>query len=113
LNAATILWIGFDDDWSALLERNCVGFTIGCSRFQVVRREAKFLNDITANEMFLDNSFKYWRGTTVIPGAFGINHSDGPVHAYLKAICFGAKNRRVVADKIFLFEPPFQIIPRL
>ena len=63
--------------------------------------------------MFLNNAFQHGRRAGVIPDAFRINHCDGAVRADAKAICLGAVNQRVWANKIQFLKAAFQIFPRL
>jgi len=51
-------------------------------------------------QVFLDDSFKDFRRTGVVPNAFGVDDCDGALCAHAKAICFCAIDQRGRADKI-------------
>lgn len=78
-----------------------------------ILRKGKFGNNLSADEMFLDDSFQHGRRTRVIPNRFRINDRDGAMDANTQAIGFRAIDQRFSLGEIQFFQSLFQEFPRL
>jgi hypothetical protein len=91
-----------------------IGGILGILFFEGKRisREDVFFDDLAFDEVFLDDALQNFGCAGVIPDAFGINDSDGTVHANAETIRFCAKNDRVVAlAHAEFFEAIFEVFP--
>lgn len=90
------------------------GLAHRCSRRwarQWLLQKHEFLDDLTANKVFLDDSLDDIGTAGVVPYAIWIHQHDGPVLADAQAVCFAAVNPAVTRQFQFI-EPLLQVAPR-
>jgi len=95
--------------------KRCAGTTHSIcfgSEWQRVLSKSKFAHDLSADEVFLNDSFENRRRAGVIPSTFRIHDGDRAAAANSQAIRFRAIDQRVWSDESEFLEPPLQVIPR-
>ena len=70
------------------------------------------LNDVPADEMFLDDALDRGRIAVSVPGAFRIDDRDGPAFADAQAVRFRAQDAALLRQSQLL-QSPFEKIPRV
>ena len=75
-------------------------------------KENKFAYRLSADEMFLNNSFQHGRRTRVIPNSVRIHDSNGTVAANSHAVRLGPRDTAVLAEAKLL-QAAFEKVPRL
>src|SRR5262249_38158857 len=70
------------------------------------------VDELTANEMFLDDPLEHRWIAGSIPGTLGIDNRDRSAFANPEAVRFRAQDAPLLGEPEFL-QPAFQIIPRL
>ena len=78
---------------------------------QAVSGEAKVVDDLAADQMFLDDAFEDGRSARVVPGSLRIDESDGTVHANPETVGFGSIDQRFGPHQVQHFQPRFQELP--
>ena len=83
-----------------------------CVILEVIAREGKLLDDFPADQVLLNDALQHLRRARMIPGAFRVNHRDGPADTDAEAVRLGAENFRVVGvGQPELLEPPLEVFP--
>ena len=78
---------------------------------QGVFREAEVFDDTPADQVFLDDAFRVFRGHEAIPRAIRIHDRGRAVGANAEAVALRAVARAVGAGDVQLFHPLFYILP--
>jgi hypothetical protein len=69
-------------------------------------------NDLTPDNVLLEDSFQHFRGTRVVPNPFRIHHRDWAESTDTKTPDPGSINRGIVFNKPKLDETTLKILPR-
>src|SRR5262245_5648138 len=69
-----------------------------------------FVDDAACDQVFLDDSFKYWRIAVAIPGTFWVHHRDRSPFADAQAVRFRAKDAPLLRE-LQLLQSPLQELP--
>ena len=76
-----------------------------------VDAEYKFLNRLSADEVFLHDTLNHFRRDRVVPNAIGIHHRDRALFANLQAIGLGSIDAVLALHQPDLDQPLLQIFP--
>ncbi len=76
-----------------------------------VDAENKFLNRLSADQVFLNDALDHFRGDRMVPDAVGIDHRDRALFANLQAIGFRSIDAVVALVQPDLDQPLLQILP--
>lgn len=82
-----------------------------------MHQEGKFFDNLSAQQMLLNDSLNYCWSGAVVPNTIRVDHHNWPLLADAQAVRFGAKHagRAIVRRRIEfqLLQSPLQIVPRL
>lgn len=79
---------------------------------QAIPRERVFFDNLSQDQVLLNDLFQYFGSATVVPDAFRINHSDGAAAADTQAVDLGSVNQWLRANELQFLESRFQVFPR-
>src|SRR4029450_8483146 len=77
---------------------------------ETVHIDEEIANELTADQMLLDDPLKHRWIAGAIPGAFRIDHGNRSALADPQAIGFRSQDSTLFGESQFL-EPPFEVVP--
>ena len=75
------------------------------------RLDEKIFDDLSVDQIFLNDPLKVFGSAGVIPGSFRVDYRDGALGADTEAICFRPMNQGLRAAEIELLEAVLEKLP--